>query len=86
MNYNKKYKEVNTRATEKERKRRKKCQCFRAWTVSKENVPDEKRKGEAGKGLRKVQRKQTWGSQRAGECWEKIEIFRFSANNHENDS
>lgn len=27
---------------------------------------DEKRKGETGNGLRKVQRKQTWGSQRAG--------------------
>lgn len=35
---------------------------------------DEKRKGEAGKGLSKVQRKQTWGSQRAGECWEKTEV------------
>lgn len=37
---------------------------------------DEKRKGEAGKGLSKVQRKQTWGSQRAEECGvrEKTEV------------
>lgn len=33
---------------------------------------DEKRKGETGNGLRKVQRKQTWGSQRAGKGWEMI--------------